>query len=197
MPALLPSELPVRCRTRHHWVALVALPGRWFALLLAALLIAAVIAPMPMAWVLGAVVLLVAVLRWQTWRAEQVILTGKRIIRVQGVPETTRTEASLRVDRISGARLVQTVPGKLLGYGTIELEAPGEHPGVRRLVRIDNPDEFYLHLREVMFGEPPSGPAGRPQQGDPDDGAFQLPDYVTERLPSVEPPDAHRFRRHP
>ena len=58
---------------------------------------------------------------------------------------------------MSGARLVQTVPGKLLGYGTIELEAPGDHPDVRRLVKIDNPNEFYLELRRIVFGEP-TGP---------------------------------------
>jgi hypothetical protein len=92
-------------------------------------------------------------LRTRTWRAEMIILTQKRIIRVQGVPETTNTEASLRIDRVSGARLVQTVPGKLLDYGTIELEAPGDHPDVRRLVRIAHPNEFYAELRAIVFGE--------------------------------------------
>ncbi len=172
MPALLPSELPVRARTRHHWIVLLRPPHKLLALALVVLLLATIAAPGSMAWLFVVVLLALGFLRWQTWRAEWVILTGKRIIRVQGVPETTSSEASLRVDRISGARLVETVPGKLLGYGTIELEAPGDHPGVRRLIRIADPRGFYLELRRVLFGEV--------QVPDPDDPPHE---YVTEPLP--------------
>jgi hypothetical protein len=174
VPAFLPSELPVRARTRHHWIVLLRPPHKLLALALVVLLIAAIIAPNPMALVFGLVVAGLLFVRWQTWEAERIILTGKRIIRVQGVPETTSSEASLRVDRISGARLVQTVPGKILGYGTVELEAPGEHPGVRRLKRIARPHVFYLQLRGVLFGEP------RPR--DPDDDPR---DFITQPLPPI------------
>jgi hypothetical protein len=183
VPALLPSELPVRARTRHHWIVLLRPPHKLLAAALALLLLAAIVDPEPMAWLFLIVVALLAFLRWQTWQAEWIILTGKRIIRVQGVPETTTSEASLRVDRISGARLVQTVPGKILGYGTIELEAPGNHPDVRRLSRIARPRPFYLELRSVVFGEP--------RRADPDDGPG---DYITEPLPFL-PPDGRPLGR--
>lgn len=183
MPALLPSELPVRCRTRHHWVVLFRAPHRVLAIALAVLLLAAIFDPNPMAWILGAVLLAFAFVRVQTWQAEWLILTGKRVVRVQGVPETTTSEASLRVDRVSGARLVQTVPGKILGYGTIELEAPGEHPGVRRLVKIDDPETFYLALRRLVFSDE--------THVDPDEDALG---YITEPLPTL-PPDRDRFGR--
>lgn len=182
VPALLPSELPVRASTRHHWVILLRPPHKVLIAALVVMLIAALIKPDPMAWVFAVVAFALAFLRWQTWQAERIILTGKRIIRVQGVPETTSSEASLRVDRISGARLVQTVPGKLLGYGTIELEAPGEHPDVRRLKKIAEPQMFYLELRRLVFGEP----VGH----DPDD---EPQDYVTEPLPPM-PPVRDRYR---
>lgn len=182
MPAFLPSELPVRARTRHHWIALFRLPHRLLGLALVILLVSAVVQPNPMAWLLALVVVALAFLRWQTWRAEWIILTGKRIIRVQGVPETTRSEASLRIDRVSGARLIETVPGKILGYGTIELEAPGDHPDMRRLTRIDRPHEFYRQLRAIIFDE--HIPL------DPDDDPRE---YVTEPLPPIR----DRFgRRH-
>jgi predicted membrane metal-binding protein len=183
VPALLPSELPVRARTRHHWIVLFRPPHKLLGVALLVIFVAAAVQPNPMAYLLGLVVAGLAFLRWQTWQAESVILTGKRIIRVQGVPETTSSEASLRVDRISGARLVESVPGKLLGYGTIELEAPGDHPDVRRLKKIAQPREFYLQLRSVVFG----------------DGVFPDPDddprdFVTEPLP-VLPPERDRFGR--
>lgn len=147
------------------------------------LLLMAIVKPHPMAWLLVLVVGTFGFVRWQTWRAEWVILTGKRLIRVQGVPETTTSEASLRVDRISGARMIQTVPGKLLGYATIDLEAPGDHPDVRRLARIAHPHGFYRELRRVVFGEP-SGL-------DPDDDPNG---YVTEPLPILRP-DRRRLHR--
>ncbi|MGH8960957.1 MAG: PH domain-containing protein [Jatrophihabitantaceae bacterium] len=152
MPAYLQSELPVLARTRHHWVILLRRPHLVLALALLVLLIAAVVDPWPMAAVFLVVFGTFAFVRWQTWQAEWVILTSRRIIRVRGVPETTSAEASLRLDRISGAVLEQTVLGKLLGFGTIELEAPGQHPDVRRLVNIARPHEFYLQTRKVVFG---------------------------------------------
>jgi hypothetical protein len=183
VPALLPSELPVRARTRHHWVVLWRPPHKLLTLALVVLLIAAAVDPNPMAWILGVLVAVLAFLRWQTWQAEWLLLTSKRIIRVRGVPETTSSEASLRVDRISGARLIETVPGKIFGYGTIELEAPGDHPDVRRLVKIAKPHVFYQQLRQVLFGDG--------TRFDPDDNPVE---YVTEPLPAL-PPDRDRFGR--
>jgi hypothetical protein len=147
-------------------------PHLLLAIALLVLLLMAVASPKPMAWVFGLAVAAVVFVRLRTWRAEWVILTTKRIIRLQGVPETTSSEASLRLDRISGARVVQSVPGKILGYANIELEAPGEHPDVKRLKRIANPHAFYLELRTEVFGED--------RRADPDDGGSE---HDTEPLP--------------
>ncbi|WP_375490691.1 hypothetical protein [uncultured Jatrophihabitans sp.] len=190
MPALLPSELPVRARTRYHWTTMFRPPHKILGAALVILLLAAIFDPNPMAWIAVVVFLGLGFLRWQTWAAEWVILTGKRIIRIQGVPETTSTEASLRTDRISGARLTQTVPGKLLDYGTIDLEAPGDHPDVRHLTKIAGPHQFYLELRRVAFGEAVNG--------DPDDGLDdEHDDFRTEPLPRLPrlPRGADRFGR--
>lgn len=171
MPALMRSELPEIARTRHYWIVLLRPPRLWAAIALLLLLFWAVVAP---AMFIALVLLLgaIAFLRWQTWHAELIILTKRRIVRVRGVPETTTTEASLRIDRVSGARLIQTVPGKLLGYGTIELEAPGDHPDVRKLVKIAEPRPFYEKLRAIVFADRTSP--------DPDDAPQA---YVTEKLP--------------
>lgn len=172
MPALMQSELPELARARHHWIVLLEPPSKWAMLAMVGLFVAAIFKPMPFLVFFLIVAVAAAVLRWQTWRAELVILTRKRIVRVRGIPETTTTEASLRIDRVSGARLIQTVPGKILDYGTIELEAPGDHPDVRRLVRIAEPKHFYNQLRSVIFADR-SGP-------DPDNGQGS---FVTEPLP--------------
>jgi hypothetical protein len=176
VPPLMRSELPVVARTRHHWIVLMRLPSLVPGLLLLGLILWGLLYP---AMAIVAVLVLAAALwfRWQTWRAEQLILTRQRLIRVQGVPETTTTEAFLRVDRISGMRIVQSVPGKLLDYATIELEASGSHPDVRHMVKIWHPHQFYKALRQLIFDEP------RP---DPDDTGTPTPDNVTERLPRLD-----------
>ena len=199
MPALLPSELPVRCETHQHWIVLLTPPHKWWVVAFAVALVIAFVDPNPFAWVLILIIALVGFFRWRSWRAEVVILTGKRIIRLQGIPETTTTETSLRIDRVSGARIVETVPGKLLGYGTIELEAPGEHPGVRKLQRICDPTEFYLEVRSVIFGEP--GPRRTDDFGDPDGPVRRSSFTETAPLPRIPPrhdggrPDAPRRDR--
>jgi hypothetical protein len=182
VPALLPSELPVRATTRHHWIVLLRRPHLLLTIALVVFLLAAIVQPNPMAWLFGLFLALVGFVRVQAWQAEQIILTSKRIIRVQGVPETTTSEASLRVDRISGARMIQTVPGKILRYATVELEAPGDHPDVRKLKQIAKPQPFFAELRHVIFGEPV-----RP---DPDDVPT---DHVTAPLPRL--PERDRLGR--
>jgi Bacterial PH domain len=183
MPALLPSELPVLARVRHHWIVMLRRPSLAVTIILVFLALAAIVEPVPMIVPFVIVFGVMAFLRWQTWEAEIVILTTRRIVRVRGVPETTTTESSLRLDRISGAVLEQTVLGKLLDYGTIELEAPGNHPEFRRLSKIERPHQFYLQLRHVIFGD------GVPL--DPDD----RPDAMsTEPLPFF-PPSSFRRRR--
>jgi hypothetical protein len=173
------SELPVVTTTRHHPIVLLRRPGKWPALGLLALVVWALATPA--LWFVVVVLLgLTMLFRWQTWNAERIILTRKRIIRVQGVPETTSSEAFLRVDRIAGMRIVQSVPGKVLDYATIELEAPGNHPDVRHMVKIWHPHSFYRDLRHLLFSEP------RP---DPDDvGTGALPEDVTAPLPHVTGP---------
>lgn len=184
MPAFLPSELPERCRTRHHWVVLLRPPHKFFALALVVLLLAAILAENVVMWILLILIVgVTSVLRFMTWRAELIILTSKRVIRVQGIPETTTSETSLKIDRVSGARLIETVPGKILGYGSIELEAPGDHPGVRKLMKIHDANRFYLELRNLIFGE-----STRP---DPNDDPRE---YHTEPLPVIVP-DRDRFGR--
>lgn len=198
MPALMPSELPVVARARHHWIVLFSRPSKPLLVGLAVLLVAAAIRPMPMAWLFCIAVTAALYLRVQAWRAETVLLTRLRIIRLRGIPETTSSEASLRIDRVSGAVLEQTVLGKLLNFGTIELEAPGQHPDVRVLERIAHPHRFYLHVRRAVFdgaGTQPPAADGGPGPGAPGLGVPDTPDpgtRITEPLPFL--PDRLRRR---
>ena len=71
---------------------------------------------------------------------------------------------------------------------TIDLEAPGNHPGLRHLERIANPHVFFLELRRVIFGEPvPPDPN--------DDPRGYEAEFETAPLPFLPPRDhSRRFR---
>ena len=186
MPPLLRSELPVRFKTRHHPIVWFHRTSRITVVAFGVVVLAMLLFASWIWALLLAVAELLALLGWRihTWSAEWIYLTGKRIIRVQGVPETTSSEASLRLDRVSGARLVQSVPGKLFGYGDILLEAPGEHPDVKKLVQLSGATELYAILRELLFGEP--------HLPDPDES---IQDHDTEPLPAVVEADQPPGRR--
>jgi hypothetical protein len=187
----LPSELPVRATARQHWIILFRKPHKYSVILLAVLLLAAWLWPWPMALILTLTAMVMASFRWREWRAEQIILTQKRVIHVQGIPETVSGEAWLRLDRISGTRFIETVPGKIFRYANIHLEAPGDHPGLSRLIRMDSPGEFYEILKGLVLGD--ESRDGWASGGDPDDSPT---DYVTEPLPTLEPKvERDRFGR--
>jgi uncharacterized membrane protein YdbT with pleckstrin-like domain len=180
---LLPSEQGQRWPEAHqHWIVLISRrPSKVWTVLLAALAVSAYVWPDPMVWPFLVVGGLLGLQRYRLWRSERIVLTNRRIIHIQGVLETTRTEAWLRLDRISGMRINETFFGNLLGYASIAVEAPGDHPGLKRLYRIDKAHDFYRRVRNTSLGEPAA---------DPDD----LPgDYITEQLPDLGPRD--RFRR--
>ena len=179
MPAPLPSEMGrPRIEVRQHSIMLFLRPAhRRYVILLAVLAVAALIGGGRFVWLFALTAALLALLRYRVWAAERIILTNKRIIHIHGVLETTRTEASLRLDRISGLRLIETFPGRMLGYATISVEAPGDHPGLKHLYRMSRVDQFYEHLRDIVFHEDRSA--------DPDD----VPgDYITAELPDLTAP---------
>lgn len=152
-------------KPRKLWVGVVALAlltaylwPAWFAL--------------PAILVVGGL----GFLRLRLWQAERVVLTSKRIVHVYGVLETTREEASLRLDRVSGLRIKETFWGRTFGYATIYVEAPGDHPGLKKLFRVARAEDFYLQLRNAVFGEP--------HRPDPNETSGSG-DYITEELPPV------------
>lgn len=158
MPASRPPDWPYVIR--HHWVVIFSSPGRFGWVVLGLLLIFSIVAGW---WGWVPLVLVLAALfgfRYQEWRAETIELDPRTIRHARGVAETTASHAFLRVDRIAGAVISQTVPGKLLGYGTLHLEAPGSHPDFRKLSKIERPEETFKLLESLMLRPRPGAGEG-------------------------------------
>jgi uncharacterized membrane protein YdbT with pleckstrin-like domain len=103
---------------RRHGVVLVWPLGR--AALLAAAGVAALLAGWPYsvaglaALVVAAVSATTAVCRWDRTR---VVVTNEKLFLVQGV--VRRRAAAVRLGRVGALEVEQTLPGRLLGYGTL------------------------------------------------------------------------------
>jgi uncharacterized membrane protein YdbT with pleckstrin-like domain len=153
VPHLLPGENVVAAR-HQHWVmplramvlpvllvVLVALgadvllrtslPGE--ARLVVTLLVLAVAG----AW---------AIVTWIRWTATSFTITDQRVILDSGV--FSRSSRVIPIDRVQDVATHRSVFGRILGYGTVEIDAAGSQ-GAERLDYVPGPDAF----RDQVFAE--------------------------------------------
>jgi uncharacterized membrane protein YdbT with pleckstrin-like domain len=131
-----PDE-PIRLDARRHGVVLARPLLR--AAALAALAAGAFLVGWPVT-VLGALLLaaaaLVALRAVWRWDRTRVLVTDERLVVVHGV--VRRRSAAVRLHGVGAVELEQTLPGRLLGYGTLAV-GPLEVdyvPHARRVARL-------------------------------------------------------------
>ncbi|MDS1270397.1 PH domain-containing protein [Lipingzhangella sp. LS1_29] len=158
--------------TRQHWTLLVG------ETCLAAVVLAAAGAglwylwPMEEGWteiagyvVLGAALLAVFVV-WVVpvlvWRSTVYILTSRRLIKRYGI--LTRHGRSVPLLRINDVSFSKTLLGRVLGYGTLEVQSAGEQ-GLMTLDKVPDVEQLqslvYSQIdaeqrRQASPGEPPA-----------------------------------------
>jgi uncharacterized membrane protein YdbT with pleckstrin-like domain len=99
----------------------------------------------------AALLALPALLRWAT---EVYLVTDRRVIRVEGVLRKQALDSGL--GKVNDVRLTQTVPGRLLGYGTLEIITASES-GINRLDYLPRPMAF---KKAMMSAAEARGDAG-------------------------------------
>jgi Bacterial PH domain len=102
--------------------------------------------------VLAAIIVLRFVLHLRTWASERIIVTDMRIALVGGF--MARRVSSWPYVRIHDLGLRRSIAGRLLGYGSVVIEAttPGAAP--IELERIPDPHGFYRDVMEVLMEGP-------------------------------------------
>ena len=135
-------------RTLRHWVVLMRWIGSAVVLAVLGLVMASIYGFAGWqgagigAWVgvgllvIAALVALPAILRFVT---EVYLVTDRRVIRVEGVLRKQALDSGLA--KVNDVRLTQTVPGRLLGYGTLEIITASES-GINRLEYLPQPMAF-------------------------------------------------------
>jgi len=131
---------------RHHWIFPIAEMIKWIlaaaAIIVVTLLFRSWFDGSWVNWLL--VILLVPVLRivwgFVAWRMNVYALTNRRVAEVTGVLSKTVSDSSL--EKLTDVVLRQSLLGRMLGYGDIEVLTAAAGAGVNYLKQIRQPLQF-------------------------------------------------------
>jgi len=153
MPHLLPGEEVVA--SRHiHWV----MPLKAMALPVLLVVLVVLGGDVLLRGNLGGEVRLVltllalalagawAIVTWIRWTATSFTITDQRVILDSGV--FSRSSRVIPIDRVQDVATRRSLVGRILGYGTVEIDAAGSQ-GAERLDYVPAPDAF----RDQVFTE--------------------------------------------
>ena len=109
------------------------------------------------------VALWLIVLGWVLWDVAQwyydrFVLTNKRVMLIEGV--IARKVAMMPLNRVTDMKYTQSPTGRMLGYGTFEIESAGQEQALRKVPNLPNPTDLYLQVVEEMY-EPDASEARR------------------------------------
>ena len=92
------------------------------------------------------------------WYYDRFILTNKRVMLIEGI--IARRVAMMPLARVTDMKYTQSPLGRVLGYGTFELESAGQEQALRNVANLPNPTDLYLQVVEEMY-EPEASEARR------------------------------------
>ncbi|MDR3474859.1 MAG: PH domain-containing protein [Devosia sp.] len=138
---LQPGEQIV-ARGKKHWI--IYAPGA--AVLVFAIVLAGLIPAFPgiavalqIAAVIAAVVAVVVVFReWFDQWTTEIVVTNRRVVYKRGF--ISRFTREMNMEKIESVAVDQTLPGRLFGYGTIDIRGTGA--GLEQLTGIAGPIEL-------------------------------------------------------
>ena len=116
---------------------------------------------LPLTLAIVAIALLWLIIVWIRWQSIVYTLTDQRIKLETGV--FSRSEKIIPIDRIQDCTTRQSLIGRILGYGRVEVDAAGAQ-GAEVLVHLPKPGVFRDHVfvqSERRRGVVPSSPTGQ------------------------------------
>ena len=132
---------------RHHWIFPIAEMIKWiiFALVVLAIIILLKTWQPGWSWVnwlFIAFVVPVFRIAWGfiSWRMNVYALTNRRVVEVTGVVNKTVADSSL--EKLTDVVLKQSLFGRMLGFGDIEVLTAAAGAGINYLTQIRKPMQF-------------------------------------------------------
>ncbi|HEX2054112.1 MAG TPA: PH domain-containing protein [Actinomycetota bacterium] len=144
--------------TRRHPVLLVKPVAKWIASLLAVGLISFVLTegrPIPILdtivlWLALAMTAYTAYKALDWWRTFYVV-TDERVLLMRGVFSVN--VSAVRLARVTETSFNRTLWGRLLGYGELKLDTPGEQLTLATLAYLPRAAEVYRLVTSLLLGE--------------------------------------------
>ena len=91
--------------------------------------------------------------RGAAWPGTYLVVTNQRMMLVRGL--FSSTAAAIPMNKVTGLTLQRTVPGRLLGYGTLIVDCPGRRQVFRKVRRLPYPEQLYLEISGLLGPEEP------------------------------------------
>ncbi|TAH49921.1 MAG: hypothetical protein EYC68_15205 [Chloroflexota bacterium] len=163
---LLAQNEEVVLEAHQSWVVLVraAIINLLIALVIIGITLITIGIPLPYGWLAALLLLIPAgrfVIQFIDWTNRAYIITNRRVIQTEGTINKHVIDSSL--EKVNDIRLTQSVLGRLLNYGDVEILTASEL-GTNNFRRINNPIKFktaMLNEKEKLGFE--ETPAANPQ----------------------------------
>jgi uncharacterized membrane protein YdbT with pleckstrin-like domain len=138
----------IRYTERHHWIFPLAVMIKWiiFAVVIIVLIVVFDTWLTPDArfvkWFYLVLLIPVARIAWGflSWRMNVYVLTNRRVVEVTGVLNKRVSDSSL--EKLTDVVLKQSMFGRMLGYGDIDVLTAAAGAGINYLKQIRHPMEF-------------------------------------------------------
>jgi membrane protein YdbS with pleckstrin-like domain len=122
---------------------------------------------------ISVIVLLSGFVDYLRWNAEQYIITDRRVIQIRGILSKRVTDSSL--EKINDVELRQSLFGRMLNFGTVEILTASGDEGANLMDRIEAPLEFKRAMLEAKHNH---------ERG----YGYLDPAYPPQRAPAVNAP---------
>jgi Bacterial PH domain len=90
-----------------------------------------------------------AVYRWLEWRAGWFVITGQRLLTVQGL--IRRRVDQLPFDKLRDLSMSQSIPGRIAGYGTFHCTSIATGHALETIDMVPDPDGLYRRVMELTL----------------------------------------------
>jgi uncharacterized membrane protein YdbT with pleckstrin-like domain len=84
------------------------------------------------------------------WYIERFIVTNRRVLLISGV--LTRKVAIMPLIKVTDLTYEQTLPGRILNYGSFIVESAGQVQALSRVDFLPQPNLRYRQVSELLFG---------------------------------------------
>jgi len=108
-------------------------------------------------WVAWLALLAYLVVQAIEWSVNYFVVTSSRMLETSGI--LTRKVAMMPMTKVTDMSFKQSVQGRMLGYGTFDLESAGQDQALRTIDYVPYPEQLYLEVCQELF-------PGQPDEGD-------------------------------